>query len=116
MINKSLEKSKTPSGFEFWMIINKDNMQVIGDIGFHGLPNELGEVEIGFGLVEKVRGQGFGFESLKAIIKWLGTIESVKAIKANCLISNKASAKILAKVGMKEITQDNDLIYWELII
>lgn len=32
IINRTLEKNKVPSGFETWMIIKKDNMQVIGDI------------------------------------------------------------------------------------
>ena len=48
IINESLEKDRNPSGFEFWMIVKKDNMQVVGDIGFHGKPNEKGEVEVCF--------------------------------------------------------------------
>jgi len=35
IINKSFESDRNPSGFEFWMIVKKDNMQVVGDIGFH---------------------------------------------------------------------------------
>lgn len=115
IINASLEKNSIPSGFEFWMIIKKENMRVIGDIGFHGKPNENGEVEIGFGLVEHERGKGFGFESLKSIMNWLSSQDSVKVIKAGCLISNKPSTRILEKVGMKEINRDHDLIYWEFI-
>jgi len=63
-------------------------MQIIGDIGFHGKPNEKYEVEIGFGLVEHERKNGFGFESLKAIINWAISNDSVKIIKANCLKSS----------------------------
>lgn len=115
IINKSLEKDKIPSGFETWMIVKKDNMQVIGDIGFHGKPNEKGEAEVGYGLVEHERGKGFGYESLNAIMNWLSFQESVKVIKAECLINNKPSARILEKVGMKEVSRDLDLIYWEFI-
>jgi len=115
IINESLGKDKVPSGFEFWMIVKNDNMQVVGDIGFHGKPNEKGEVEVGFGLVEQERGKGFGFEALKAIMNWLSSQDSAKVIKADCLISNKPSARILEKVGMKEINRDQELIYWELI-
>lgn len=115
IINNSLEQDKIPSGFEFWMIVKKNSMQVIGDIGFHGKPNEKGEVEVGYGLVEHERGKGFGFEALKAIMDWLSFQESVKVIKADCLINNKSSARILEKVGMKEVGRDNDLIYWEFI-
>jgi RimJ/RimL family protein N-acetyltransferase len=115
IINNSLEKDKVPSGFEFWMIVKKYNMHVIGDIGFHGKPNEKGEVEVGYGLVEHERGKGFGYEALNAIMDWLSFQESVKVIKADCLIDNRPSARILEKVGMKEITRDKDLIYWEFI-
>ncbi|MGH4120346.1 GNAT family N-acetyltransferase [Clostridium sp.] len=113
IINESLEKDKKPSGFEFWMIVKKDNMQVVGDIGFHGKPNVKGEV--GFGLVERERGNGLAFEALKAIMNWLSFQDSVKYIRADCLISNKPSARTLEKVGMREISRDHDLIYWELI-
>ena len=115
IINESLEKENMPSGFETWMIVKKDNMQVIGDIGFFGKPNEKGEVEVGYGLVEEERASGFGYESLKAIIDWASSKDSVKVIKADCLIKNKPSARILEKVGMKEVSRDNDLIYWKLI-
>jgi RimJ/RimL family protein N-acetyltransferase len=115
IINETLEKDKIPSGFETWMIVKKDNMQVIGDIGFHGKPTEKGEVEIGYGLVEKERKKGFGFQALNAIIDWLAFKENVKIIKADCLISNIPSSKILEKVGMKEINRDDELIHWQII-
>ncbi|MDD3224894.1 MAG: GNAT family N-acetyltransferase [Clostridium sp.] len=114
IICKSLEKDKIPSGFETWMIVKKDNMQVIGDIGFHGKPDEKGEVEVGYGLVENERGHGIGFESLKAIMDWVISQKNVKVIKAECLLDNKPSKRILEKVGMKEINRDQNLIYWEL--
>ncbi|AAK81353.1 RimJ/RimL family protein N-acetyltransferase [Clostridium acetobutylicum] len=115
IINRTLEKNKVPSGFETWMIIKKDNMQVIGDIGFHSEPNEKGEVEVGYCLVEDERGKGFGFEALSAIMDWIHFQKNVSIVKAQCLIENKPSARILQKVGMKEIDRDMDSIYWEFI-
>lgn len=115
IINKSLEKDKIPSGFEFWMIIKKDNFKVIGDIGFHGKPDEKGEVEIGYGLIPEEWSKGFGYEAVRAIMDWTLSQESVKVIKADCLINNIPSARILEKAGMKEINRDTNLIYWELV-
>jgi len=114
IINKSFKNNRVPSGFEFWMIVKKENMHVVGDIGFHGKPNEKCEVEVGFGLVEHERGNGLGFEALKAIMNWTNSQDSVEVIKADCLINNKPSARILEKVGMKEFNRDKNLIYWEL--
>jgi RimJ/RimL family protein N-acetyltransferase len=115
IINNSLEQSKLPTGFEAWMIVDKTNIKIIGDIGFHGRPNEHGEVEIGFGLVKNERGKGFGSEALNAIMDWLSHQESVKVIQAECLISNKPSAVILEKAGLKEMTRDDEFIYWKMV-
>jgi len=109
-----LEECNMLTGFEFWMIVKKDNNTIIGDIGFKGEPDEEGVTEIGYGLVEEERGKGFGLEALKAMIAWALSQENVKIVKAECLIENKPSARILEKAGMKEVNRDEELIYWEL--
>lgn len=112
VIVRTLEKDKLPSGFELWLIIRRDNMQVIGDIGFHGKPDEKGEVEVGYGLVKDQQDKGFGFEALSTIMKWANLNNEVKNVIADCLLDNKASARILQKAGFKEINRDEKLIYW----
>jgi RimJ/RimL family protein N-acetyltransferase len=115
IINDTLSRDKEPSGFEFWMIVKNETMQVIGDIGFHGKPNEKGEVTVGYGIIGTERGKGYGYEALKAIMEWLNTKENVKIVKADCLITNEPSARILKKVGMKETGKDLEYIYWEYV-
>lgn len=114
IIVENLKKSG-PSGFETWMIERKDSKEVIGDIGFHGVPDENGEVEIGYGLVESERRKGFGFEAARAIMDFAIAHEGVKVIKADCLINNTPSSRILEKLEMKEVKRDSELIYWEYI-
>jgi [ribosomal protein S5]-alanine N-acetyltransferase len=114
IISMNLEEYKLPSGFEFWMIVRKDNMQVIGDIGFHGRPDEKGEVEIGYGLIGAEREKGFGFEALKAMLDWALSQESVKTVTAEPLISNIPSIRILEKVGMREVSRDHSLICFQI--
>lgn len=114
IIQVSLEKDKVPSGFETWMIVRKDDMRIIGDAGFHGKPDEKGEVEIGYGLVDHERKRGFGFETAKAISDWAFSNDSVKVLKADCLIDNVPSIRILEKIGFNEVNRDKELIYWRL--
>lgn len=114
IIQRTLRDS-LPSGFETWMIVNKETCCVIGDIGFHGKPNEKGEAEVGFGLASGERGKGYGFEALKAILSWAVGQQTVKTIIADCLIDNKPSARILEKAGMRETKRDEKLIYWEYV-
>jgi len=116
IINRTLEKHKIPSGFELWMIVRKDNMKVVGDIGFYGRPNEKGEVEVGYGLVDEERGKGFGYEAAKAIVDWATLQEEVRVIKADgVLITNIPSIRILEKIGMKEVYRDESVSCWEII-
>jgi [ribosomal protein S5]-alanine N-acetyltransferase len=112
-VNKDFEKCDVPTGFEFWMILTKDNRTVIGDIGFRGIPDEKGEVEIGYGLIEEVRGKGYGTEALVAMVNWAFAQDKVKCIKADCLINNFPSLTILQKSGFKEIKRDDELVYWK---
>ncbi len=55
MFKAQLEKTKTSTGFEMWLIVKAHSSIIIGDIGFKGQPNKKGEVEIGYGLVEAER-------------------------------------------------------------
>ncbi|MGH4137115.1 GNAT family N-acetyltransferase [Clostridium sp.] len=114
MVKSALEKSIIPTGFECWMIVKKDTMKIIGDIGFKGQPDEKKEIEVGYGLVEKERGKGFAKEALCKILDWAFSQKNVDIIKADCLISNLASIHVLKKVGMKEINKDHEFIYLEL--
>lgn len=116
IVNKELERYKYPTGFEIWMIIKKDSMEVIGDIGFHGQPDDSGEVEIGYGLIEEERRKGYTLEALKAMINWAAKQDNVKSVIADCLIENIASSCILGKVGLKEIKRDSKMIYYKLTI
>lgn len=112
IVKAALERQGGPTGFEFWMIVDHESQMVIGDIGFHGPPDEEGSVEIGFGLVEDYRGRGYGFEALCALFDWLKQKEEVKVIEANCLIDNEPSKKILQKARLIEVNRNANFIFW----
>jgi ribosomal-protein-alanine N-acetyltransferase len=105
---------RTPTGFESWMILIKDTMTIIGDIGFKGTPNLEGEVDIGYAIVEKERKKGYGIEAVKGLMDWAFAQPEVKAITAKCLINNVDSARILEKMGFGEIGRDEIFISWSL--
>jgi RimJ/RimL family protein N-acetyltransferase len=71
-------------------------------------------VEIGYGLVEEERGKGYGFEAAKVIKDWAIAQEEVKVLKAECLIDNTPSVRILEKLGMIETRRDKEFIFWEV--
>ena len=113
-IIKDLERNGKSTGFEGWMIVLEGNRTIIGDIGFKGTPDENGDVEIGYGIIDEEQGKGYGFEATKAMVDWAFSQDKVKSVKADCFINNIPSIRILEKVGMNETKRDDQLIYWEI--
>ncbi len=111
---KQLEILDKPTGFEVWIIVKKENMSSIGDLGYKRLPNENGEVEIGYCVVENERKKGYCFEAVKALVQWGLTNKNVTKIKANCFASNGGSKRILEKLGMVQFKTEEELLFWEL--
>ena len=83
-------------------IVLRETGEVIGDIGFHGPPDEAGTVEIGYGIVEQYRGHGLAAESAVAIcgLAWAGP--QVTRIIAQTQEGNVASAGVLRHAGFRE--------------
>ncbi|PVY44002.1 GNAT family N-acetyltransferase [Pontibacter virosus] len=114
-IIKRLEKLPEPTGFESWMIVLKHNATVIGDAGFKGGPNQEGTVDIGYSIIEQEQQRGYGLETAQALVNWAFQHPDVKAVTANCLLENTASARILQKIGMEELVRDDELVYYRLL-
>lgn len=83
-------------------IILRETGQVIGDIGFHGPPDEAGTVEIGYGIVEQYRGRGLAGESAVAICGLVWSRPEVARIIARTEQGNAASAGVLRHAGFRE--------------
>jgi ribosomal-protein-alanine N-acetyltransferase len=112
-IKDTLSPDDEVNGFDVWMIVKKENMTAIGDAGFKGEPDENGAIEIGFGISEDEHRNGYGYEAASALINWASQNDTVKVIKADCLLDNLPSIKLLEKCGMRETNRDDELIYWD---
>jgi len=114
VFSQIMEASKEPSGFEFWMIVKDEDKTIIGDIGFKGAPNDKGEVEIGYGIIESEWRNGYGYEAVQGLVNWAFAQTAVNIVKASCLWNNQGSIGILRKLAMEEVSRDEELIHWEL--
>jgi RimJ/RimL family protein N-acetyltransferase len=83
-------------------IILRETGEVIGDIGFHGPPDDAGTVEIGYGIVEQYRGRGLAGESAAAICGLAWSRPAVARIIAKTDEGNAASAGVLRHAGFRE--------------
>jgi [ribosomal protein S5]-alanine N-acetyltransferase len=85
-----------------FQIILRETGEVIGDIGFHGPPDEAGTVEIGYGIVGQYRGSGLAGESAVAICGLAWSRPEVTRIIARTEKGNAASAGVLRHAGFRE--------------
>jgi [ribosomal protein S5]-alanine N-acetyltransferase len=85
----------------FQMIL-RDTGEVIGDIGFHGPPDDSGTVEIGYSVVEQYRGRGLVGESAVAICDLAWSSPEVNRIIARTNSDNAPSAGVLRHAGFHQ--------------
>jgi [ribosomal protein S5]-alanine N-acetyltransferase len=113
-ILNNLSKVESPSGFESWMIIKKHGLEIIGDAGFKGFNVENENIDIGYGIIELERRNGYASEAIKALIDWAFSNYIIKDITASCLIDNTSSINILRKFNFIEIKKEDKMLYWVL--
>lgn len=71
---------------------------IVGDFCFKGLGKD-GVVEIGYGLREEFRYQGYMVETVKVITEWALSMEGVCAVEAETDPENVASQNVLSRAG-----------------
>ena len=113
-IINNLNKVEHPTGYESWMIIKKETLEIIGDLGFKGFNNKEKNIDLGYGIIKEERRKGYAEEAVSAIIKWAFSNKIVKEITANCFTENVSSINLLSKFNFIQLKTENDMIYWNL--
>ncbi|MGC4041665.1 MAG: GNAT family N-acetyltransferase [Flavobacterium sp.] len=113
-IINNLSKVEAPTGFESWMIIKKDTLEIIGDLGFKGYNQQEENIDLGYGIIKEERRKGYAEEAATGIINWALTYPIVKEITARCLTANTGSIKLLQKLNFTETKQADGMIHWSL--
>lgn len=101
-------------GFCLYQVILAEQDLVIGDVGFHAPPDELGEVSVGFGIVPAARGRGFAVEALRAVLGWALRQPEVRCVHADTDLVNLASQRVLAAAGMRLAADEGDRKVYEI--
>ena len=85
--------------YAIWMIEKTDGTHV-GDLCFKGL-RENGIAEIGYGILEEYRRQGYATEAVRAACRWAFRHAEVKSLEAETETENAASQRVLEKCGFR---------------
>lgn len=86
------------AGEEFpWAVTLKAGGELIGMMGLR--PRGF-KAEVGYVFARRFWGRGFAAEALKPIVEWALAQPEVFRVWALCDVENRASARVLEKVGM----------------
>ncbi len=87
-----------------WAVIRKYDDQFLGWCGLKFSEN-LNETDIGFRFFRKYWNQGYATESAKACLEYGFKKLELKSIVGRVMLDNKASIKVLEKIGLKFIKE-----------
>lgn len=98
--------------FGIWVMIERSTGLVVGDVGFHGPPEDTGVIEIGYCVVPSRRRRGYATEAARAMVRWAIDQQDVDAIVAGCEPNNVPSLGTLEKAGFRRTGTTNGELRW----
>jgi RimJ/RimL family protein N-acetyltransferase len=92
----------TELGFGSYVSVLKGTETIVGTCGLYKRPN-LDHFDIGFALLPKYENKGYAFEASSALMNHARTKLEMETIYGITLPTNKASQRLLQKLGLKAI-------------
>jgi len=97
-----------------FVIDESSSGQSVGGIGFKGAPDELGEVEIGYGICHSRQGHGVATEAVVALCTFAK--RGARVVLAETDRENAASQRVLEKSGFQSAGETEGLIRWRKVV
>lgn len=98
--------------YTLWLIVHQLDNRAVGNIGMAGLPNEHGEVMIGYFTDGRYEGQGIMTESVGMLLDWIFQNAEVQSVIADTLVDGTASQKVLQKNGFVQDGTTDEGLRW----
>ncbi|WP_029482169.1 GNAT family N-acetyltransferase [Deinococcus marmoris] len=100
-----------------FVAVTRADSWAIGQLGSKGRPNAAGELEIGYGLNPEAWGQGLATEAVGALVAHLHARPDVQTVTAQTALHNRASERVLEKLGFGRTgrgwdKEDGELTVW----
>ncbi len=109
-----LVDSKLHPWYTYFLLVRKEDQVVMGVCGFKGAPTPYGAVELGYGIHENYRRQGYMTEAVLALIDWAFEHEECVRVTAETLRDNYPSQRVLIKAGLTLDHSAESMLYWKL--
>ena len=98
--------------YTYWLLVITADRFGAGLIGFKGVPDDHGEVEIGYGIDPDYRRKGYTTEAARMLIDWALEQPPCMVVTAWSDKDNQASARVLEKVGMTMARETAEQFCW----
>ena len=86
--------------FVRWIVL-RETGEIIGSTSFHAAPNSDGMIEIGLGISEGFRNQGYARESLKGMWQWALKDPQIKILRYTVGVENTPSIRVIESFGFR---------------
>lgn len=106
---RHLERGPDYYGWMWWYIAlgeRRDGRRVIvGNIGFKGLPDATGTVEIGYSVLPAHQRRGYASEAVQGLVAWAFTHPEVRRVIAETFPDLIASIRVLERNGFRRVDE-----------
>lgn len=113
MLKGSKSHPKERVWYTMWNIILRDSKKSVGELYFHGSPNDKGEVEVDIEIDESQQAKGYGAEAMNLICKWAFSNENINYVQAKTERNNTACQKMLERAGFRLVSELDGQQVWE---
>ncbi len=98
--------------FYDWAIVFRESGKMIGTAGFTRIDAEHNRAEVGYVINPDFWGQGIAAEAVRAVIDFGFNTLSLHRIEARFMQENKASVRVMEKLGMsfEGLRRDSELV------
>lgn len=98
--------------YTFWLVVNKTTGIIVAELGFKGIPDNKGEIEIGYGTMPEQQGKGYMTEAVSGMIHWAAGRTDVEYILAETDENNHASIRVVQKNGFVQYDKRGEMLWW----
>ncbi|MEK3975067.1 MULTISPECIES: GNAT family N-acetyltransferase [unclassified Psychrobacillus] len=114
-LSKLLSDEENYIWYTNWLIVSKDQNCSVGGVMLKGLPNENGEVVIGYYTLPEYQGNGYMTETINNMKNWLLNQADVMYVIADTDKDNIPSHRVLEKCGAKIYKETDELYFWRFV-
>jgi RimJ/RimL family protein N-acetyltransferase len=111
---RAVDHGAQPGPYGVYQLVRSADGQVIGDIGFHGPPDQHGSVTVGYGLAAGARGRGYATEALRALVAWALAQPGVERVEADTTHANLPSQRVMERAGMRLVDRNEQLRFYRI--